>query len=153
MWISPEFKIYLIKEFQRLKDEENSQQSLQWNLQRTLSKINYRIHTDAIKEELIPPTITRQQSSIIYASEADVLNMALFGQTAATWRTNNKNKEGNIRDHATLEQLVVLTNLESINAVFIKQALLQPERLKKLNEIAISQMKSLLNSVGIKKLK
>jgi len=88
MWISPEFKIYLIKEFQRLKDEENSQQSLQWNLQRTLSKINYRIHTDAIKEELIPPTITRQQSSIIYASEADVLNMALFGQTAATWRAN-----------------------------------------------------------------
>ena len=152
-WLSAEFKLYLIKEFQRLKDEENSQQSLQWNLQRTLSKINYRIHTDAIKEELIPPAITKQQSSTIYASEADVLNMALFGQTAATWRANNKNKDGNVRDHASLEQLVVLTNLESINAVFIKQALPQAERLKKLNDIAISQMKSLLNSSGMKKLK
>ncbi len=153
MWISPEFKIYLIKEFQRLKDEENSSKKLEWNLQRTLSKINYRIHTDAIKEELIPPTITKQQSSTIYASEADVLNMALFGQTAATWRTNNKNKDGNLRDHATLEQLVVLTNLESINSVLIRQTLPQPERLQKLNDIAISQMKSLLNSTGMKKLK
>jgi len=153
MWISPEFKVYLIKEFQRLKDEENSKYSLEWNLQRTLSKINYRIHTDAIKEELIPPAITKQQSSIIYASEADVLNMALFGQAAATWRTNNKSKEGNVRDHATLEQLVVLTNLESINAVLIRQSLPQSERLQKLNEIAISQMKSLLNSAGMKKLK
>ena len=153
MWISPEFKIYLIKEFQRLKDEENSKYALEWNLQRTLSKINYRIHTDAIKETLIPPVITRQQSSIIYASEADVLNMALFGQTAATWRTINKNKEGNLRDHATLEQLVVLTNLESLNSVLIRQGLPQPERLKKLNDIAISQMKSLLNSSGMKKLK
>jgi hypothetical protein len=152
-WLSAEFKLYLIKEFQRLKDEENSGKNLEWNLQRTLSKINYRIHTDAIKEQLIPPAITKQQSSTIYASEADVLNMALFGQTAATWRANNKNKEGNIRDHATLEQLVVLTNLESINAVFIKQALPQPERLKKLNEIAISQMKSLLNNTAMKKLK
>ena len=130
MWISPEFKIYLIKEFQRLKDEENSKYALEWNLQRTLSKINYRIHTDAIKETIIPPVITRQQSSIIYASEADVLNMALFGQTAATWRTINKNKEGNLRDHATLEQLVVLTNLESLNSVLIRQGLPQPERLK-----------------------
>ena len=152
-WLSAEFKLYLIKEFQRLKDEENAQQSLQWNLQRTLSKINYRIHTDAIKEELIPPAITKQQSSTIYASEADVLNMALFGQTAVTWRANNKNKDGNVRDHATLEQLVVLTNLESINAVFIKQTLPQTERLKKLNDIAISQMKSLLNSSGMRKLK
>jgi KilA-N domain len=152
-WVSIEFKLYIIKEFQRLKDEENSSKKLEWNLQRTLSKINYRIHTNAIKEELIPPTITKQQSSTIYASEADVLNMALFGQTAATWRTNNKTKEGNIRDHATLEQLVVLTNLESINAVLIRQALPQPERLQKLNEIAISQMRSLLNSTGMKKLK
>jgi hypothetical protein len=152
-WLSAEFKLYLIKEFQRLKDEENTGKNLEWNLQRTLSKINYRIHTDAIKEQLIPPAITKQQTSTIYASEADVLNIALFGQTAATWRANNKNKEGNIRDHATLEQLVVLTNLESINAVFIKQALPQPQRLKKLNEIAISQMKSLLNSTAIKKLK
>ncbi len=152
-WLSAEFKLYLIKEFQRLKDEENSSKKLEWNLQRTLSKINYRIHTDAIKEELIPPAITKQQSNTIYASEADVLNMALFGQTAATWRTNNKNKEGNIRDHATLEQLVVLTNLESINSVLIRQTLPQPERLQKLNDIAISQMKSLLNSTGMKKLK
>jgi hypothetical protein len=152
-WLSAEFKLYLIKEFQRLKDEENSSKKLEWNLQRTLSKINYRIHTDAIKEELIPPTLTREQKSMVYASEADVLNMALFGQTAATWRTNNKTKEGNIRDHATLEQLVVLTNLESINAVLIRQTLPQPERLQKLNEIAISQMKSLLNSSGMKKLK
>jgi KilA-N domain len=152
-WLSAEFKLYLIKEFQRLKDEENSNKKLEWNLQRTLSKINYRIHTDAIKESLIPPAITKQQSSVIYASEADVLNMALFGQTAAAWRTNNKNKEGNIRDHATLEQLVVLTNLESINAVLIRQDLPQPERLQKLNDIAISQMKSLLNSTAMKKLK
>ena len=152
-WLSPEFKLYLIKEFQRLKDEENSSKKLEWNLQRTLSKINYRIHTDAIKEELLPPTLTKEQKNIIYASETDVLNMALFGQTAATWRSNNKNKEGNIRDHATLEQLVVLTNLESINAVLIRQTLPQPERLQKLNEIAISQMKSLLNSTGMKKLK
>ncbi len=152
-WVSIEFKLYVIKEFQRLKDEESSSKKLEWNLQRTLSKINYRIQTDAIKEELIPPTITKQQSSTIYASEADVLNMALFGQTAATWRTNNKNKEGNIRDHATLEQLVVLTNLESINSVLIRQTLPQPERLQKLNDIAISQMKSLLNSKGMKKLK
>ena len=152
-WLSPSFKFFLIKEFQRLKDEESSSKNLEWNLQRTLSKINYRIHTDAIKEELVPPTLTKEQKNIIYASEADVLNMALFGQTAATWRTNNKDKDGNIRDHATLEQLVVLTNLESINAVLIRQALLQPERLQKLNEIAISQMRSLLNSTGMKKLK
>jgi KilA-N domain len=152
-WLSAEFKLYLIKEFQRLKDEENSSKKLEWNLQRTLSKINYRIHTDAIKEELLPPTLTKEQKNIIYASEADVLNMALFGQTAATWRTNNKDKEGNIRDNATLEQLVVLTNLESINAVLIRQSLPQPKRLQKLNEIAISQMRSLLNSSVIKKLK
>ena len=152
-WLNPSFKFFLIKEFQRLKEDESAGKNLEWNLQRTLSKINYRIHTDAIKEELIPPAITKQQSSTIYASEADVLNMALFGQTATSWRTKNKNKEGNVRDHATLEQLVVLTNLESINAVFIKQALPQAERLKKLNDIAISQMKSLLNSSGMKKLK
>ena len=152
-WLSPSFKFYLIKEFQRLKEEESSGKQLEWNLPRTLSKINYPIHTDAIKETLIPPAITKQQSGIIYASEADVLNMALFGQTAATWRNNNKNEDGNIRDHATLEQLVVLTNLESINSVLIRQNLQQPERLKKINDIAITQMKSLLNSSGMKKLK
>ncbi len=152
-WLSAEFKLYLIKEFQRLKDEESSNLKLGWNLQRTLSKINYRIHTDAIKENLLPPIVTKQQSSIIYASEADVLNMALFGLTAAQWRSNNKNKTGNIRDHASLVQLVVLTNLESLSSVLIKQALPQAQRLQKLNEIAISQVKSLLNAAAIKNLK
>lgn len=152
-WLSAEFKLYLIKEFQRLKDEESKTNQLDWSIQRTLAKINYRIHTDAIKETLIPPAITRQQSSTIYASEADLLNVALFGQTAAEWRKANPGKTGNIRDEATLEQLVVLTNLESINAVFVRQELPQPERLKKLNEIAISQMKSLLANNTLKKLK
>jgi hypothetical protein len=152
-WISPQFKLYLITEFQRLKKEESNSLNLDWNLQRTLSKINYRIHTDAIRETLIPPVITKEQSTIIYASEADLLNMALFGKTAATWRKQNPGKPGNIRDEATLEQLVVLTNLESINAVLIRQELPQSERLQKLNEIAIGQMRSLLNNAGMKKLK
>lgn len=144
-WVSIEFKLYIIKEFQRLKNEENSRLKLEWNLQRTLSKINYRIHTDAIRDELVPPTLSKEQKSAIYASEADVLNMALFGKTASLWRKENKEKEGNIRDYAGLEQLVVLTNLESLNAVLIKQGLPQAERMQKLNEIAISQMRSLLN--------
>jgi len=152
-WISPEFKLYLITEFQRLKEDENDRLKAEWNLQRTLSKINYRIHTDAIKETLIPPSITREQSAVIYASEADVLNVALFGKTAADWRKQNRGKPGNIRDEATLEQLVIMTNLESINAVLLRQELSQPERLRKLNEIAISQMKSLLSNSSIKKLK
>lgn len=152
-WLSPSFKFFLIKEFQRLKEEESSGKNLEWNLQRTLSKINYRIHTDAIKEELVPPALTKEQKNFIYASEADVLNMALFGQTAANWRAKNKDKKVNIREDATLEQLVVLTNLESINAVLIRQSLPQPERLQKLNEIAISQMRSLLRNTGVKKLK
>lgn len=152
MWISAEFKIYLIKEFQRLKDEETSAKHLEWNLQRTLSKINYRIHTDAIKETLIPPAINHEQSIAVYASEADLLNVALFGQTAASWRQNNANKKGNIRDEATLEQLVVLTNLESINALLIRQELPQRERLQKLNETAIQQMRSLLSNPSVKKL-
>lgn len=152
-WLSPEFKLYLIKEFQRLKDEESAAKSLEWNLQRTLAKINYRIHTDAIKEMLIPPTVTKQQTNIIYASEADMLNVALFGKTAKEWREHNAEKDGNIRDYSTLEQLVVLTNLESINSVLIRQPLPQGERLKKLNEIAIMQMKSLLTEKNIKRLK
>lgn len=152
-WLSAEFKLYLIKEFQRLKDEESQNKHLEWNLQRTLAKINYRIHTDAIKETLIPPAVTKQQTGIIYANEADLLNVALFGKTAKEWREQNPAKDGNIRDYATLEQLVVLTNLESINAVLIRQKLPQGERLKKLNEIAISQMKSLLSNISIKKLK
>jgi len=152
-WLSAEFKLYLIKEFQRLKDEESKANHLEWSLQRTLAKINYRIHTDAIKETLIPPQITRPQMGVIYASEADLLNVALFGRTASEWRKENPGKTGNIRDEATLEQLVVLTNLESINAVLVRQELSQSERLEKLNEIAISQMKSLLSNSTMKKLK
>ena len=152
MWISPEFKIYLVKEFRRLKEEENNRLQLGWNLQRTLSKINYRIHTDAIKETLIPPAITKAQAGHVYASEADLLNVALFGQTAKQWRDKHPDTEGNQRDQATLEQLVVLTNLESLNSVFIRQGLPAPERLLKLNEIAISQMRSLLADHHMKRL-
>jgi len=152
-WLSPEFKLYLIKEFQRLKDEENDRLKLGWNLQRTLAKINYRIHTDAIRETLIPPAITRQQALLVYANEADLLNVALFGQTAKQWRDAHPGAEGNIRDHAPLEQLVVLTNLESPNSVLVRQGLSQPERLRKLNEIAISQMRTLLAARNVKRLK
>lgn len=152
-WVSVEFKLYLIKEFQHLKDEENDRLNLGWNLQRTLSKINYRIHTDAIRETLIPPAITKSQVSLVYANEADLLNVALFGQTAKQWRDAHPDAEGNIRDHAPLEQLVVLTNLESLNAVLIRQGLPQPERLHKLNEIAISQMRTLLADNNVKRLK
>ena len=151
-WLSPEFKLYLIKEFQRLKDEENDRLKLDWNLQRTLAKINYRIHTDAIKDTLIPPSITKAQATAVYASEADLLNVALFGQTAKQWRDANPGSEGNIRDHAPLEQLVVLTNLESLNSVLIRQGLPQPERLATLNEIAITQMRTLLTASNIKRL-
>ena len=152
-WISPEFKLYLITEFQRLKDEENDRLKLGWNLQRTLAKINYRIHTDAIKETLIPASITKAQASLVYANEADLLNVALFGRTAKQWRDANPGAEGNIRDHAPLEQLVVLTNLESLNSVLIRQGLPQPERLLKLNEIAITQMRTLLSDDHVKRLK
>jgi hypothetical protein len=151
-WISIEFKLYIIKEFQRLKADENDRLKLDWNLQRTLSKVNYQIHTDAIKENLIPSKLSKQQISIVYANEADILNMALFGKTAKQWRYENPTKKGNIRDEANLEQLVILTNLESINAMLIKQKLVQPERLMQLNEMAIAQMKTLVNSKAIKKL-
>ena len=150
MWISAEFKIYLIKEFQRLKDEESRSTALEWSFQRTLSKVNYKIHTDAIKEHLIPPRLTAAQTGIIYASEADLLNVALFGITAAQWRQANPDQAGNMRDAATLEQLVVLSNLESINAVLIHQGLAASERLAQLNAIAITQMRSL---VGVNVLK
>ena len=153
MWISPQFKIYLVKEFQRLKIEENNRFKLEWNLQRTLSKVNYHIHTDAIKENLIPKEITKQQASFVYANEADLLNVALFGMTAKDWRENNPKKSGNCRDSATLEQLVVLSNLESINALLIGQGLIQNERLIQLNKTAITQMKSLVESKTLKKLK
>ena len=149
-WISAEFKFYLIVEFQRLKEEENNQKNLQWNLQRTLAKINYKIHTDAIKEKIIPPELTKSQINFIYADEADLLNVALFGITAKQWREENPGAEGNIRDSATIEQLVVLSNLESLNAVFIHQGLQSSIRLQQLNTIAITQMKSLMNNQNIK---
>lgn len=151
-WLSAEFKFYLIKEFQRLKEEESRTKSLEWNFQRTLAKVNYRIHTDAIKEKLIPTEVTKEQASYIYASEADLLNVALFGITAKQWREQNPDKEGNIRDHALIEQLVVLSNMESINALLIHQGLAPVERIVQLNQIAIQQMKSLLNFPAVKKL-
>ena len=145
MWVSAEFKIYLIREFQRLKEDENDRLKLEWNLQRTLAKINYHIHTDAIKENLIPAELSRTQINFIYASEADLLNVALFGIKSKQWRDANPKNAGNIRDEATIEQLVVLSNLESINAVLIHQGLAQSERIQQLNRIAITQMKSLVN--------
>lgn len=152
-WLSPEFKLYLIKEFQRLKEDENQRLSLEWNLNRTLAKINYRIHTDAIKEHIIPESVTHKQATIFYANEADLLNVALFGKTAQQWRIENPDKEGNIRDYATIEQLLVLANIESMNAEFIRMELPQQERLLKLNAIAIKQLQSLLANKDIKKLK
>ena len=150
-WISSEFKLYLIKEFQRLKDDERKQ--LGWDIRRNLTKINYRIHTDAIKENLIPAELSKQQINNIYASEADVLNMALFGKTAKEWRDTNPDKNGNIRDYADICQLVCLSNLENLNAHFIDDGLPQDERLVKLNKIAIQQMKLLTDDSSIKKLK
>jgi len=151
-WLSAEFKFFLIREFQRLKEDENQRLSLEWNLQRTLSKINYRIHTDAIKDEIIPKTVTQEQAMFVYANEADLLNVALFGKTAKQWREQNPDKEGNIRDYASLEQLVVLSNMESINALLIRQGLPQGERLVQLNSTAITQMRSLVNNREMRKL-
>lgn len=151
-WLSPEFKFYLIREYQRLKDDETNRLKLGWSIQRTLPKINYRIHTDAIKDTLIPPEVTTLQLSSIYASEADLLNVALFGMTAQQWKLSNPGKEGNMRDYATLEQLVVLSNMESLNAVFIRQGLSAPDRLQQLNKIAITQMRSLCKNNEIKQL-
>ncbi len=149
-WISVEFKLYLIKEFQRLKDEEHKQ--LGWDIRRNLAKINYRIHTDAIKENLIPPELNAHQTNLIYATEADVLNMALFGMTAKDWRDKNPGKKGNIRDDADMSQLVCLSNLENLNALFIRESTPQAERLRKLNQIAIHQMKLLTDVPSIKQL-
>jgi hypothetical protein len=151
-WISIEFKLYIIKEFQRLKEDESDRLKLQWNFQRTLSKVNYKIHTDAIKENLIPKQISGKQTAIIYANEADVLNIALFGKTAKQWRDENPNEKGNIRDFATIQQLVVLSNIESINAMLIQQEASQKDRLIQLNKMAITQMKSLVENNTIKKL-
>ncbi len=147
MWISAEFKIYLIKEFQRLKAQE--QQQLGWDIKRQLTKINYRIHTDAIKENLIPPQLSKQQISWVYATEADVLNVALFGKTAKQWRDENPDKEGNIRDYANVTQLVCLANLEALNAHLIQQQCAPPERLRLLNQTAIAQMRLLVDDKTI----
>jgi hypothetical protein len=149
-WISIEFKLYLIKEFQRLKEVESNQLNHQWSVQRTIAKINYQIHTDAIKENLIPAALTKEQASMIYANEADLLNVALFGITAQHWKSENPTLEGNMRDHATLEQLVVLSNMESINALLIQQGLPSQERIMQLNQVAITQMRSLVESKKIK---
>lgn len=153
-WISPEFKLYIIKDYQRLKEDENSRLSLNWNLRRTLSKTNYKIHTDAIKENLIPLNISQKQKGITYANEADVLNVALFGMTAKEWRTKypEKAQKGNIRDDATLEQLIILTNLESYNAELIKDGISQAERLERLNKAAITQAESLIDNSSIKRI-
>ncbi|MDP1711651.1 MAG: KilA-N domain-containing protein [Candidatus Nanopelagicaceae bacterium] len=149
MWISAEFKIYLIKEFQRLKDQEHKQ--LGWDIRRNLTKINYRIHTDAIKENLIPRKLSSRQTNLVYASEADVLNMALFGMIAMEWRDSHPGENGNIRDYANMSQLVCLSNLESLNAHFIQEKMSQAERLSKLNQIAIQQMKLLTDDTRIKR--
>ena len=152
-WVSVEFKLYLIKEFQRLKVDEARRLSLAWNLNRTLSKLNYRIHTDAIQAHLIPDAVTPAQAAITYANEADLLNVALFGQTAKQWREGNPKLAGNMREYATIEQLLVLANIEGMNAEFIHMALTQRERLTRLNEIAIRQMQALTSTSAIKKLK
>lgn len=150
MWISPEFKVYIVKEFQRLKEEE--QRLIGWSAKRELSKINYRIHTDAIKHNLIPAEITKAQASIIYANEADVLNVAMFGMTAKQWRDANPDLKGNIRDYASINELICLSNMENLNAVFIEQGMPQHERLIKLNQIAIHQMSVLESGDNDRKL-
>jgi len=150
-WVSPYFKLYLIKEFERLKEEE--QKNLGWDIKRNLAKINYRIHTDAIKNNLIPEKLQKEKINFIYANEADILNMALFGMTAKEWRDENPNLKGNIRDYADISQLVCLSNLENLNAVFINEGMKQSDRLEKLNSIAIEQMKILSEAESVKKLK
>ena len=150
-WISPEFKLYIIKDYQRLKIDENSRLSLGWNLHREISKINYRIHTDAVKQYLLPPELTREQISYKYASEADMLNVALFGMTAKKWREDNPDKKGNIRDYATLQQLLVLANMESYNAILIEQKKEMPERLQLLRDLAVRQMET-ISGLSIDKL-
>ena len=151
-WISAEFKLYIITDYQRLKTDENSRLSLNWNMNREISKINYRIHTDAIKEHLIVPELPKQYRSFTYATEADVLNVAMFGMTAKQWREANPNLDGNIRDHATLQQLIIVSNLESLNAEMIKQGIDRKDRLVELNRIAKEQLASLIKSGGLKRL-
>ena len=152
-WLSPEFKLYLITEFQRLKKDESYQQKIEWNIRRIITKGNYRIHTDAIKDVLILPILTKEQINNTYASETDILNVALFGMTAKEWKIKKPKLKGNMRDYASIEQLIVLSNMESSNSMMIRDGILQYERLKKLNEYALVQLKSLQKSVAINKLK
>ena len=151
-WISPEFKLYIIKDYQRLKEDEAYRLSLDWNVKRFISKANYKIHTEAIRENLIPPDIAKSRQGFIYASEADVLNVALFGQTASEWRKANPQTKGNMRDYATIEQLLVLANLESANAMFIENGVEQSERAVLLNQLAIKQLKTLSDAASVKRL-
>ena len=150
-WISPEFQLYIMKDYRRLKTDENSRLSLNWNLNREISKLNYKIHTNAIKANLIPPELTPEQMSFTYASEADLLNVALFGKTAKQWRTENSGKKGNIRDYAALNQLLVLANMESYNAILIEQGKSQSERLIALHDLAVRQLQTMesLNTSGL----
>lgn len=152
-WISVEFKLYIIKDYQRLKADENSRISLDWNVKRILAKVNYRIHTDAIRDNLIPPKLTARQRSFVYADEADLLNVALFGQTAAEWRKAYPEKDGNMRDHATIEQLLVLANLENVNALYIGKGMAQEERITELNRLARQQLAQLLDNSSVKGMK
>ena len=152
-WISPEFKLYIIKDYQRLKGDESHRLALEWNVKRILASTNYRIHTDAIKANLIPPDLPKYQQGFVYADEADVLNVALFGKTAKQWRTENPNLKGNMRDYATIEQLLVMTNLEAVNALLLEQGLPQRQRLEQLRSMALRQLETLTGSVGAQKLK
>lgn len=152
-WISPEFKLYIIKDYQRLKGDESHRLALEWNVKRILASTNYRIHTDAIKANLIPPDLPKYQQGFVYADEADVLNVALFGKTAKQWRTENPNLKGNMRDYATIEQLLVMTNLEAVNALLLEQGLPQRQRLEQLRSMALRQLETLTGSTGAQKLK
>lgn len=152
-WISTEFELYIIKDYQRLKSDENSRISLNWNVNRILAKVNYRIHTDAIRDHLIPSELTARQKSFVYADEADLLNVALFGQTATEWRRANPDKDGNMRDHATIEQLLVLANLENVNALYIGKGMAQKERIIDLNHLARQQLTQLLDNDSVKGMK
>lgn len=151
-WISPEFKLYIIKDYQRLKGDESHRLALEWNVKRILASANYRIHTDAIKANLIPPDLPKYQQGFVYADEADVLNVALFGKTAKQWRAENPNLKGNMRDYATIEQLLVMTNLEAVNALLLEQGIPQRERLEQLRNMAVRQIETLTGSAGAQRL-
>ena len=151
-WLSPEFKLYIIKDYQRLKDDESHRLALEWNVKRILASTNYRIHTDAIKANLIPPDLPKYQRGFVYADEADVLNVALFGKTAKQWRTENPHLKGNMRDYATIEQLLVMTNLEAVNALLLEKGIPQRERLEQLRNMAVRQLETLTGSAGAQKL-